>query len=150
MARLANLIMIALLVQACLILYGTSTDTSGNIYSLIVNPSGWESNWMVLSLLAVALFTTTSGIAAGTIFGFKTDFLLFGTTISGLLALLAVPLINLWQVAYMEFIAVFMPGCGAGVEFGCAQADLIVGVLFGPILIMVIWTVVDWWRGRDM
>ena len=149
MAKLVNMFLILIALQAALILYAAPMTTVGgnSLWTFATNIDNWSSLTFVLSLIGIAGGIGLLGIAAGTAFGFKTDFLIFSVAIPGFLLMGSV-FINFANVLRDELISrVFVgPTCTLA---SCSPATFIVAIIIAPIAFYYVWVVIEWWRGKD-
>jgi len=153
MAKLFTMFLVLIAVQACLVLYiGESNEVAGSnaIWDLIMNVNNWGNLNFLASLVGVAMGIGLVGIAAASVFGFKTDFLLFGSMITGLIALGSV-FISLFNTVRSNLISMIFDsaGCTLADTTSCFEANLVSALIVGPVALYYIWTVIEWWRGKD-
>ena len=149
MAKLVNMFLILIAVQACLILYAApmSTTGGGSLWQFVTNIESWSSLSFLLGLIGIAGGIGLLGIAAGTAFGFKTDFLIFAGAIAGFISMGSI-FVNLANVLRDDLISrIFVgPTCTLA---SCPPATFIVAITIAPIAFFYAWTVIEWWRGKD-
>ena len=148
MAKLFTMFLILIAIQACLIIYADQTASVTPIWTFVNNLDQWGSLAFILSLVGIAAGIGLIGIAAASTFGFKTDFLIFAPAISGLVLCGAI-FMNLAGVMRDELISRVFTTCSLG-SLTCGPANFIIAITLGPIAFYYIWTICDWWRGKDM
>ena len=149
MAKLINMFLVLVAIQACLILYAapmTSTG-GGSIWTFMTNIENWNSLTFLLGLMGVATGVGIIGMVAGTAFGFKTDFLIFAVAIPGFISLGAT-FVLLANVLRDELISRIFVGPTCTLE-SCDPVTFFVAIIIAPVAFFYIWTVIEWWRGRD-
>jgi len=149
MAKLINMFLVLVAIQACLILYAapmTSTG-GGSIWTFMTNIESWSSLTFLLGMIGIAGGIGLLGIAAGTAFGFKTDFLIFAGAIAGFISMGSI-FVNLANVLRDDLIArVFIgPTCTLA---SCPPVTFFIAITIAPVAFFYAWTVVEWWRGKD-
>jgi len=149
MARLQTMLIILICIQFCLILYSDQTVQATDTWELVTNSANWNNTTFILSIIGIAGSIGLVGIVAGSIFGFKTDFIIFAIAIPGLISL-GLPFVNLYNVLSSEITSRFFPGCGVGIATGCNITNLILATTLGAVFVFYVFTVIDWWRNRDM
>jgi hypothetical protein len=190
MAKLQTMILIVVLIQAALVIYGTAPGgcpdgyevTTDNrccadynsateewenclddevdttpLWQLFINPTGinWRSGKFILIFigLAVALgFATIS--ATPFIGGSRTDTQIFAPAVLGLIGMGYVVFVNLYSFLQRELVGGFFYEPGAceitkGVV-ECNVVSIILLMAMMPVVFIYIWTVVEWWRGKDI
>ena len=133
----------------------TEVDTAeqGSVLtSLIFNPSLWDNG---ILLILFGNLATVGGLILGT-FWIKNDFVVMAVIVGSIFSF-GFPIFTLWQKIRDEMKGFIMASEGiVDVPTGSPEIDLAVkvaGVLTSmilfPFIIGYIWTVLDWWRGRD-
>lgn len=154
MAKLVVLMVFMIAVCLSLILYqgtdvtipGTGGTMSENIlYRFITNSNQWSGSNLWDSILGISLAVAGTGIVAGVMLGFVTDFMMFAVAIFGLMSIGFI-FIQFQQLFRSELFAFF--ACTSAET--CKAADWITWVIVAPIAFLYIWTVVEWWRGKDV
>lgn len=149
MAKLITMFFILIALQACLILYANPTTEDTDIWTFVTNVDNWNSLTFILGLIGIAVGIGVVGIAiAG--FGYKTDFLIFSLAIAGFISM-GVVFVNLANVLRDELIARFFTSC-AVTDFtstACSPVNWIIAIVIGPLAFYYVWTVIEWWRGKD-
>ena len=165
MAKLITMFFILIAIQACLLVYGghcnnltpgldgifgtdddICSDAGTNIWEFIMNIDNWNSLTFILTLVGIAAGIGLVGVAAGAVFGFKTDFLLLAGAIGGIISM-GVIFVNLANTIRDELIARIFTGCT--LTGSCSPANFIVAIIVGPFALYYVWTVIEWWRGKD-
>lgn len=150
MAKLVGFFLVLIAIQACLLIYQNPCKDEGGVqvcpadsslWGFMNNPSQWADTQFILLFLGVASGITIVGLVAGSTFGFKTDFLVFAVIIGTLFS---------WGAITAQLYSVFNNAI-AGWLFGetCAASRMITLIVIGPFALYYIWTVLEWWRGRD-
>jgi hypothetical protein len=138
--------LILIAIQFALILYVDQTPENTSIWTFITTPSLWGSQSFVLDLLGLAAGLGLVGVVAAGTFGFKTDTLIFATAIAGFVSM-GVVFRNL-AVALLDDLTSRI--CGETASVGtCSPVNLFVGILIGSMAFYYIWTILEWWRGKD-
>lgn len=118
-----------------------------------MDPTSWSSATFILAIagivgsVALAVGLGLSGVGIGV----KTDTIIFATFIPGLVAI-GSTFLNLYNQIYSELTARFFGGatvCNQWALGTCGPATFIAGLLVGPIAFFYIWTIIEWWRGKD-
>jgi hypothetical protein len=156
-------------IQAVMIIYGSQTlagaGDGGGIWSFIMNMDRWGSLTFTLALVGIAAGIGLVGIIAASTFGFKTDFLIFAPAVAGFISL-GVVLTNLAMFLKNQLIDIAFkcdPGLAGTVIVNgivtpmltyCTDsqtyaATFIIGIIIGPLAFYYVWTIVEWWRGKD-
>ena len=136
-------------IQACLILYAAPMTTTGggSIWTFMTNIESWSSLSFLLGLIGIAGGIGLLGIAAGTAFGFKTDFLIFAGAIAGFISMGSI-FVNLANVLRDDLISRVFVGAECTLA-SCPPVTFIVAITIAPIAFFYAWTVIEWWRGKD-
>jgi len=149
MAKLINMFLVLIAIQACLILYAAPMTTTGggSIWTFVTNINNWSSLTFILGLIGIATGIGIATIVAGTAFGAKTDFLMFAGAIAGFFSLGSI-FINLANVLRDDLISrIFVgPTCTLA---SCPPVTFLVAITIAPVAFFYIWTVIEWWRGKD-
>lgn len=149
MAKLITMFMILIALQGAMMLYANGSTNDNNIWTFVWNMDNWGSLSFLISLSAIALAIGLQGISSGSIFGFKTDFLVMATAITGLISIGAV-FTNLGNLIRQDLIARFFSVCADPSTTTCYPATFIIALTIGPLAFYYAWTVVEWWRGKDI
>lgn len=151
MAKLINMFFILIAIQAMLLLYYNPTTTGGDpgssIWEFIMNIDNWNSLGFILAMVGIAAGIGLVGVAASAIFAFKTDFLIFAAAIPGFISM-GVIFVNLANVFRDFLTGMIFTDCLAVVG-SCAAVNTIVALTIGPFAFYYVWTIVEWWRGKD-
>jgi len=147
MAKLVNMFIVLIAIQACLILYQTPMTTTGggNIWEFVTSLDNWSSITFLISLIGFAGLAVGVGIVAG-VFGYKSDFLIWAGAIAGFISLGSI-FINLANVLRDDLIARVFVGPTCTIE-SCAPVTYFVGITIGVVAFFYVWTVIEWWRGN--
>jgi hypothetical protein len=149
MGKMSYLIMGVIAIQIALIIVFNTGVPGASVYSFWTNPSGWDL--LNFAELTESLFLSVSALAfiGGVIF--KNDILIFAS-FSGVLYTFGKQLVGAWQnMASQPFLA-------SATELAQAQAgtlhyyqisSLLASLIIGTICVLYIFTVIEFWRGRD-
>ena len=150
MAKLINMFFILIAIQACLLIYYSPEDVAdpgSSIWEFIMNIDNWNSLSFILAMVGIAAGIGLVGVAASAMFAFKTDFLIFAAAIPGFMSM-GVIFVNLAN-AFRNFLTnTIFTDCLAGVG-NCAPVNTIVALTIGPFAFYYVWTIIEWWRGKD-
>ena len=159
--------MFLIALQACLLLYsvpchnldvgpdgivGTTDDvcnddTNTQLWDFVTNTDKWNSLTFILTLIGIASAIGLIGVVAGSAFAFKTDFLMLAPAVAGLISM-GVVFVNLANVIGDELKSRIFTSCLA-VGGNCAPVNYILAITIGPIAFYYVWTIIEWWRGKD-
>lgn len=145
MAKLMIMLIIMIVIQFCLILYGGGDTTGNTLWEIAVNPQNWNNATFITGIVALAGSLALAGIFAGQTFGFITDFIVFSSAVYGLLAMGAVFFVNFASKINGDLFTFFQCIPGAA----CDPATAITAVTVGTFAVIYIFVVLEWWRGRD-
>ena len=149
MAKLATMFFILIALQAVMTLYAAPSYTVDTpLWEFVTNIDNWSSLNFILGLVGIAGGVALAGIIAGTVFGFKTDFIIFAGAIGGFISI-GVVFVNFANMIRDELTAFFGavdPTCTLA---SCALVTWILAITIAPIAFYYVWTVVEWWRGKD-
>lgn len=151
-AKLMTMFLILIALQAVMMMYHNplvDNQTLGNtqIWDFLWNMDNWSSIGFILTLSAIAAAIGLTGITSGSVFGFKTDFLIMAPAIGGLISM-GVVFTNLANVVRDELTSRVFTDCIAS-SLPCTPVLFIVALTIGPIAFYYAWTVIEWWRGKD-
>lgn len=135
-------------IQGVLLLYHDPTPEHTQIWDFVTDMSQWSSTAFILTFLGIAAGIGLVGVAASTIFGFKTDFLILAGAVGGIMTM-GVVMTNLAKVIQSDLIAYVFTTCSTAAPTACAPVNLILALTIGPFALFFIWTVIEWWRGKD-
>jgi hypothetical protein len=144
MAKLFSMFLVLIALQACLILYTGQDAESTQIWSFITNLNQWNTLDFVLALVGISVGIGLIGVVAASVFAFKTDFLIFAPAIAGFITM-GVIFSNFAKFLTDQLIGILSPAC----PLPCAPVSFIVALIVGPIALYYVWTILDWWRGKD-
>jgi len=147
MGRLTSMAIFLIVLQAMLILFMGQAPANTPLWEIAVNPHLWNSMAFIGAITGLALGIGGAVVFLGSVAGLKTDFMVFSALIAGFISL-AVPIINLALVIGDAIFPVLCPGV-AGTWINCGASTWVVVVVGGTLGIYYIFTVLDWWRGRD-
>ena len=147
MGRFTNLVIFLVALQAVLILFEGQTPTNTSLWQIVTQPQNWNSLTFILTISAISLGIGAAGAFVGTMFGLKTDFMVFSSMIPGLLSL-CVPIIN-FAVMIGKYSAQIFCSPAAIDMTGCPAAMWMVIITGGVLGVYYLFTVIDWWRSRD-
>lgn len=148
MAKLFTMFLILIAIQACLIVYTDQTPINTDIWSFVTDMTRWGTLNFVLAIVGIAAGIGLVGVIAASTFGFKTDFLIFAPAIAGFISM-GVIFTNLARVFQDELISRIFTTCDLASPLLCAPVNLIIAITLGPIALYYVWTVIEWWRGKD-
>ena len=148
MAKLASMFMLLIALQISMLFYVNGSALDGILGSFITNISGWSTLEWILAVLLVAGGLTIVGVVAGSLFGFKSDFIIFAPAIAGLISIGAV-FAQFAVVLHGWLTGTFFTECSTDISAVCPPAILIIAMTVGPIAFYYVWTVIEWWRGKD-
>ena len=150
MAKLFSMFVVLIAVQACLILYADPTYTSETpLWKFVMGiNNSWNTLEFITAIVGIAAGVWLVGIAASSIFGFKTDFLVFAPAITGLVSI-GVIFINLGRAMQDELISRVFTTCNLISPLTCSPVTFIIAITIGPVALFYVWTVIEWWRGKD-
>jgi len=137
--------MILIAIQAALIAYANQTPQDTSLWNFVTTPQNWNNTNFILGLVGIAGTIALAGIIAGTIFGFRTDFIIFAGAIAGLISI-GSTFVGLYNVLHDELVSRIFIGCGTS----CTPVNWILAITLGPIAFYYVWTVIEWWRGKDI
>lgn len=147
--------LVLIAIQVVLVVYAGQTPEDSDIWKFVTNMQSWGTLTFILALVGIAGGIGLVGIAAATTFGFKTDFLIFAPAIAGFITM-GVVLTNLGRVIGDEIRNRFFSCVGlAGTELATCtisqntMVTLAWAVSVGPLALYYVWTIVEWWRGKD-
>ena len=146
MGKMIYLISAVIAVQLALWLaFGVYTPGS-TLLELFLNP---QANWDTLGLSRIftdALFAVAAGsMVIGTFF-FKSDFMVLAGAAS-IIYTFGIGLANAWQ----QVCAHINPLVTSSTQITCSGglSPVIASILVSPIILLYIFTLVEWWGGRD-
>ena len=147
MAKLVTMFFVLIVIQACLLLYGAPTPANTNLWDYVINIDNWNSLTFIVTLVSIAAGIGLVGVAAGSIFGFKTDFLMLAPAIGGLISM-GVVFVNLGNVIRAELIGRVFTDC-TGILTNCTPVNFILAITIAPMALFYVWTIISWWRNTD-
>lgn len=131
-------------IQATLLIYTNNTPENTTLWQFAGAPQNWNNTQFVLLFLGVASGITVAGLVAGSTFGFKTDFLVFAVIIGTLIS---------WGVVFAQLYNRVFSDISAYLFGGASSMDNAAGLLtlliVSPFALYYIWTILEWWRGKD-
>jgi hypothetical protein len=148
MAKLGNFFLTLIGIQIALCLYLGIDSPATAMWDLITHPFKFSStDWILSSLAIVATVGWVTAITVGQVFGFKTDFIIFAPAIPGLLSVLLIAE-QLWTALEGKLYPLF---CNtANVSITCPTVQWILWLTISPLIFYYAWTVLEWWRGKDV
>ena len=138
--------LILIVIQASLLIYQAGDTEETDIWKFVWNFNNWSSLTFILSLVGIAAGIGIIGISAGSSFKFVTDFIVMGPAIAGLLSI-GVVFTNLGKAMYNELVNRIFTECI--LTTSCTPATFIIAITLGPLALYYVWTVIEWWRGKD-
>lgn len=139
--------LILLAIQACLLLYNGSDPLPTDLWTFVTNIDNWNSLIFIVTLVGIAAGIGLIGVVAGSVFAFKSDFLLLAGAIGGFISM-GVVFVNLANTIRDDLISHVFTGCALAGS-SCAPVNFILAITVGPVALYYVWTVIDWWRGKD-
>ena len=146
MAKLIAMFMILIAIQFCLILYMDQPANNTQLWKFVTGVNNWGTTDLIVLFSTLAGGLLLAGIASGGTFRFVIDF----TVVSQAIAMLfgfGVVFMNLESVVRKEFVSRFFPGCPINT---CTPAILLSAIIIGPFALYYLWSVIEWWRGKDV
>ncbi len=151
--KLANMIMILVILQASIILYDAIalpdetdyeiTPYNSNetiIWGFVTDPTGWSLTGFLL--IFGSLVTVGGAIGVGVYLVTKSDTALFFPIFTLLLGAGAIPIVSLYNV-FTRDLEIF--GCTA---LPCIPAILLWGLTGGILAVFYVLSVLEWWSNR--
>ena len=145
MAKLATMFFILLAIQAVMFIYVDPSEYNTiPIWDFVMNSDLWHSSQFIMDLVAISIGIGLLGIAAGVVFGFKTDFLIFAGAIAGFIymGIVFTDLAAFMRSELMSYM--YSSTCTLA---SCPLVNWIIAIFLGPIAFYYVWTIVGWWRG---
>lgn len=160
--KLANMIMILVIIQASIVLFdnifqntgytnaayvtNSSNDTSSynTVWSFIADPTGWGSTSFLGSFTGLLSMGAVGAIAVGVYLITKSDTTLFFPIFILLLGFGSIPIYSLWTVFHRDY-SIF--GCVSGAA--CPLATFGWVITGGLLAIFYVLSILQWWSGRD-
>jgi len=143
MAKLFSMFLVLIAIQAVLIIFVGQEAVNTDIWNFITNMSEWGTLDFILAIVGLTGIGLV-GVAAASAFGFKSDFIILAAAIPGLISIGAV-FTNLATFVYSQVNGLFFPTCADP----CFKTTFLVAMTIGPIALYYVWTVLEWWRGKD-
>ena len=133
---------------------GTSTCTgteSNSLWTFLIQTDKWNSTFFIILMVGMSLTILIPALfIGGATFRFITDFMVFAPAVGFLIAI-GVVFMNLAAFIRSEILARILPTwCmtpGGGL---CPTGVYILAVFVAPFAFYYMWTVIEWWRGRDI
>jgi len=153
MAKLGTFFMVLIAIQLSLWAFAAQTpDSNNSLWDLVTHPEHWKTTSFVEALLTLSWGMILVGVVAGSIFGFKTDFIIFAPAVAGLIGM-GVIIFQLYDVLSSDLAARFGctyldPALGPTLT-NCPPVQWILWITVSPLAVYYIWTVVENWRGKD-
>ena len=150
-AKLFTMFLILIAIQAVIILYNGQTVASTDLWTFVMGFAivSWSNLGWILTMGAIASAIFFSGISGGNVFGFKTDFIIMAPAIAGLISI-GVVFSNLAGLIRNFLISSIFTACPANnLHLICPPTDFLIAITLGPIAFYYVWTVAEWWRGKD-
>lgn len=140
---------ILIAIQAVLLIYADQTPQNTDLWTFVMGFSlaNWGSIQWILTLGAIASAIFFSGISGGNVFGFKTDFIIMAPAIVGLISI-GVVFTNLAGVIRNFLVNSVFTTC-IPAPMACTPANFLIAITLGPVAFYYVWTVAEWWRGKD-
>ena len=129
MSSFTNMLIIVVMIQFTMIMFGVTDVPGTSLYTFISNPSDWETAGWNLLLGDVIAAASVAMVIIGT-YWIKTDFLIFAG-VTGIIYSFGKPLISLFN------------------EIKNSSSPEIAILITAPIIILYIMLLLGWWRGRN-
>lgn len=129
MSSFTNLLIVVVMIQFVMLIFGVQNVPGTSLYTFIASPSDWETagwNLLIGDIIAAA---SLSVIIIGTFF-IKNDFLIMAGIV-GVIYSFGKPLISLWT------------------EISAHSSSILATLIVGPIIILYIMLLLGFWRGRN-
>lgn len=154
MAKLFTLFLVLIAIQAAILIYGGGDNAESNpqqntLWSFVTRMDLWESSNLITVFGTIALALVAGGITSGSYFTQKLDFPIMAAVVGGLLSIGAV-FSQLADIFRSELMARVFTACTGTSWTACPSANFIVAMVIGPLAFYYAWTVVEWWRAKDM
>lgn len=146
MAKLVNMFLLLIAIEACLILYTDHATSATALWDFVTHLDQWNNLQWIIALVGLAGAVSLLGITSGSSFRFITDFIVVAPAIAGLISI-GVVFVDLANVVGNDLISRFFITCGA--LSTCPPAIFIIAITIGPIAFFYVWTVISWWRNTD-
>jgi hypothetical protein len=154
--KLANMLMILIVIQSVIILYDAVYTSSGNegytlesygdneskVWNFITDPSSWSESLFLIAVLALGA-TSATFIAIGTFLNTPSDSALFSPLFIIFIGVGFVPIVSMYHV-FTRNISFF--GCSS---LPCPLATFAWVLTGGIIAIFYVLGVLEWWTGRS-
>jgi hypothetical protein len=141
--------LVLIAIQVCLVLYGDQTAADTVIWTFVTGLQSWGTLPFILALVGIAGGIALVGVYAASAFGFKTDFLIFAPAIAGFVSC-GIIFTNLAKVLQSSLLNIFTSCDIANKTWAtCGQVDTIVAITIGIPAFIYVWTIIEWWRGKD-
>lgn len=140
MGKLIYLVLAVIVVHvALLIAFSTDNTNDSSLWALFLDPTAsWDTNQLTILLLAAITAVSIGSIIAGTLF-FKSDFMVLAG-IAGVLFSFGKGLLGAWTAIYANVYTYAQDS---------RVASLIASFMVSPIIFLYVFTIFEWWRGRD-
>lgn len=152
MGKLISFVIFLIALQATLLIFEGSTPEDTSLWALATHPGEWNSLSVIVTIVGVAAALGAAAIIIGAVLGIKTDFMIFAVMIAALISFGAV-IVNFGGVIGKYACSMFceIPDLDvAGATWAtCPPAVWIVAITAGALGAYYIFTVLDWWRGKD-
>jgi hypothetical protein len=145
MAKLLTMFIVLIVIQFCLIIYANQQAESTQLWEFVTGFNNWDKTSLYVAIGTLAGTLLLAGIASGGSFRFVTDFIVAAPAIAMLMSF-GVVFINLEALLRKEIIARFFVGCSPN----CPPAILLTGIMLGWLALYYLWSVLEWWRGKDV
>lgn len=145
-AKLMTMFLILIAIQAGLVLYADQTPENTVLWSFIMGTNQWNTLPFVLGVIGIAVGIGLVGVGIG--LGFKTDFLIFAPAIAGFISV-GIIFSNLAKALQDDLIARIFTTCDIANPILCTPVTFIIALTVGPVALFYVWTIIEWWRGKD-
>jgi hypothetical protein len=151
MGKLTTLMLFLVALQITLVVFDSADAAYTGLWTFVTGPTNWSSSEFILAWLGVSAALAAIGIIVGNVIGIKTDFMVLSSMLPGLISLGMPPIANLANLVGREIAAL---ACGYAIIYdttwlGCPTAVYTAAITAGAIAAYFVFTLIDWWRGRD-
>ena len=133
MGKLLNSLLVVLAIELSLNMFVGMATPFSSLLSLIFNINLWSTQDLITKIMALALTAGITGIIAGNLLGFKSDFLIF----AGLAAI---------------FLSYGMLIMNLGIYLNSTpyiSGTPIALIIIAPMVVIYLYTILKFWRGWD-
>ena len=136
--RMFNMLLAAFIIDFALYFFLGSASVTTVLYDVMTNPSfGGFYGYLTLVLAGGAITMVTFGFLSKSE---NAPYYILGSSV----IVFASSIINLWnQIASLSMF------CGGEVSAKCAGAGIVATICVSPLLLLYLWTTIEFARGRD-